>query len=470
MREAPATGSLQAMIGSAKRLMADSGVGDLAGVPVGVALSGGADSVALLLIMKRLGAKVTALHCNFHLRGEESDRDERHARETANTLGVGIEVCHFDVAQRKQLTGESTEMACRELRYNWFAKMRESLGLKWIALGHHRDDNIETMLLSMLRGTGLKGIAAIRPRRGFYIRPLLECTKNDILLLLKQEGITYVTDSSNLTNDYTRNRLRNIVVPAITEEFPDAAEAIAATLSNLNADRSLFEKLISQKRARYTLPDGRVEVKRLTEEEPEAATLLFHLLGDFNAETAASIVKGVNASGTYFLDNKRNRYLLDRGILTPLSTTDAADPGEEYTLSLPHLSAGEKTVVWESADRTESITATLVSIENFSPKRDPDSLWVDSRILSTEANGAAACHLTLRHPRKGDRIKPFGMKGSKLLSDIFSDAKVPDSEKPSKWVLTHDKEILWVVGLRSSRSFTVEANTEAVIHFQYLKC
>lgn len=190
--------------------------------PVLVGLSGGADSVALLGVLVRLGYPCIALHCNFHLRGEESDRDEAFACEFAESLEVPFHKIDFDTISYAGERHLSIEMAARELRYAWFEEMRERLGGQATAVAHHRDDNVETVLMNLIRGTGIRGMSGIRPRNGFIVRPLLCVSREDILAWLADQGYAYMVDSTNLSDAYTRNFIRLNVLPLLEEINPSA--------------------------------------------------------------------------------------------------------------------------------------------------------------------------------------------------------------------------------------------------------
>ena len=182
-----------------------------------VALSGGADSVALLLSLKRLGFNVEAVHCNFHLRGEESDRDEKYCRNLCNNEGVRLHVVHFDTISYASLHKQSIEMAARNLRYSYFRQLASDIGAAGICVGHHIEDSVETLLINLIRGTGINGLTGIGMRNGIILRPLLEVTRQEIEEFLKKQGVSYVTDSTNLVDDVTRNRIRLNIMPLIRE-------------------------------------------------------------------------------------------------------------------------------------------------------------------------------------------------------------------------------------------------------------
>ena len=180
-----------------------------------VALSGGADSVALLRVLLVLGYHCEAAHCNFHLRGEESDRDERFVNELCKGLGVTLHVTHFDTVAYASRHHVSIEMAAREMRYDWFEQLRKERGMAVIAVAHHRDDSVETFLLNLVRGTGIQGLKGIAPKNGAIVRPLLDVGRTDILAFLASIGQDYVMDSTNQRDEFTRNKLRLNVLPLL---------------------------------------------------------------------------------------------------------------------------------------------------------------------------------------------------------------------------------------------------------------
>lgn len=211
-----------------------------------VALSGGADSVATAFALKQADIEIMALHCNFHLRGEESDRDMEFVSNFCLSHSIPLKTKDFDVEEfRKNHKGVSIEMACRDLRYRWFDEMLQETGYQRIATGHNADDNIETFLLNMLRGAGSRGLKGMSRDTGTIWRPLLEYHRNDILLYLNHYKLDFVTDSSNLESDYRRNFLRNKVIPLIKEEWKGFDKAMDHTIQNINAENLLVENILS---------------------------------------------------------------------------------------------------------------------------------------------------------------------------------------------------------------------------------
>ena len=205
-----------------------------------IALSGGADSIALALMMKEQRLNVLALHCNFHLRGEESDRDEQFVRDFCHKHAIPLEVCHFDTLASASQHKTSIEMEARDLRYRWFAQRAQALDAEAICVAHHKDDQAETLVLNLIRGTGLKGLAAMHPDRivnGLrIIRPLLDITKKEILQYLARMGQDFVTDSSNLERDALRNRIRLDLMPMLRQLNPNITDCLARTAHNVRLE------------------------------------------------------------------------------------------------------------------------------------------------------------------------------------------------------------------------------------------
>lgn len=412
-----------------------------------VALSGGADSVALLAALTALGYRCTAAHCDFHLRGEESERDRRHALQTAQGLGVECRVEHFDTTAYAREKGISIEMAARELRYGWFERLRRELDADSIAVAHHRNDNVETFFLNLLRGTGIAGLTGMSPRRDRIIRPFLGVSRADILAYLDARGLAYVTDSSNLSNDYRRNRLRNVVLPMLEREFPGATEAICRTMECLSDNRRLMDEYVAEQRRRY-IDGNAVALANLMKKRPDAEALLFELMRPygFNDTQTRGMLDASDTSGQRFI-SPTHLAVTHGGRLQLAPRETESDADNEHAIDLRHS--------------IESPIRLDIREFDYAPGRrltfDRETLYLDAEAL--EGNPQFA----LRRWRHGDRIAPFGMKGSRLVSDIFSDAHLSLLDKQRTWLLTRDGTILWIVGLRASRHYPLTPATRRAI-------
>lgn len=394
------------------------------GAHVIVGLSGGADSVALLSLLSSAGYRCTAVHCNFNLRGDEAERDAAHARDIAGRLGVEFIVCNFDTVEYCRSNKVSIEMACRDLRYAKFEALRQDLKAEAIAVGHHMEDNYETMMLNLLRGCGLHGVRAMLPRNGYVVRPLLEVSKSELLGYLSSRGLTYVTDSSNMSNDYKRNRLRNIVTPALLEAFPDAMERIGTSLGNLRSQDALYRSLLPP------VGDSLGALRRL----PTGVTLLHEWLSPygFNASQCHDILGA--RCGAVFLSPEGYRLTLCRDDRFEIDRRD-----EHF--APPRL------------------TYKVIGREDFKPLQGMLCLDYEA------AEGSSV--FEVRPWREGDRMIPFGMRGSRLVSDILSDRGVSASARRRCHVLTRNGEILWAIGHRTSALFPVTATTKKIICITY---
>lgn len=421
-----------------------------------VALSGGADSVALLHLVATLGYRCEAVHCNYHLRGAESDRDCRHAADVCRRLGVRFHLVDCDVeAWRRDNRGSSVEMACRDLRYREFDRLLVESHLDLVAVAHHSEDCDETMLLNLLRGTGMRGLAAMKPRRDNIVRPLLEATRGDIEQYLSAHSLTWVTDSSNADSRYRRNALRNEIIPLILNHFPAARQGFATTRRALANQEMLLDDYLDLA-ARTYMHDGAVDIKALVERERHPARLLYSLL---KSRTPAplehgEVVKLIERSGDSGL--QFGHWRLHRGMLTPCTVQQAIEP---VVLSLDEMKEGEERL-FDLGNST--LKATLVVKGAFGPTRDPRVMWLDYDYVKRVGE------FTVRAAQAGDRLQPYGMKGSRLVSDILHESHLSLADRRTALVLEARGTLLWVIGHRASRHGAVSAATTAVLKLEQI--
>ena len=433
-----------------------------------VALSGGADSVALLLIMKALGYDVEAAHCNFHLRGKESERDENFCVSLCESLGIILHRIHFDTLTYAQLHKVSIEMAARDLRYSYFEQLRRDINADAICVAHHKDDNVETILLNLVRGTGMNGLTGISPRNGFILRPLLCLGREDILEYLDAENQDYVTDSSNLVDDVQRNKIRLKVLPLLENVNPavkdniltmarwiaEASTIVEASLSEAKA-KAVSSLNLSAKNhdAKPTLNDSFcVDISKV-EEYPSAEYLLWNILKDygFNSSQVALVAENLHATtGTSWLSSS-HELTLDRGqlILTPL------DKEEGRQMRIPEAGTYVYTELCKLKIEQKEIN------ENYTISRSSDKVCLDAQKVKFP--------LMIRRVARGDRFVPFGMKGSKLVSDFLTDQKVALPLKRRQLVVADaGGNILWVVGKRLDGRFAVSPCSKSVVEISLL--
>lgn len=411
------------------------------------AVSGGADSVALLRVLAALGCNCIAAHCNFHLRGDEADRDEAFVRKLCHDIDIELRCTDFDVEAYKKSHGVSTEMACRELRYEWFERQRAAMGCSVIAVAHHRDDNIETFFLNLVRGSGITGLAGIKPCNGKIVRPLLGSSRDEIINYLKTLEQDYVTDSTNLENDYARNKIRNVLLPEISRLFPSAMAGIELTLDNLQGDYAVWSGAVEAFKHDAVEACGHGQIKidrRKLAASADPATLLNALLSryGFNGEqtkaiASASRVGAVFESKEYVAEVGRN----DISVFSPGSFNNA----ETYALS--------------DAGRIEKEKGILIEIVDNSPEFEFDRSG-KTAYFDADATGD---RLTVRHWRQGDRFRPFGMKGSKKLSDYFNDHKFSLLQKLSTPIVEMQGRIVWIAGERAADDFRITPSSRRIL-------
>ena len=398
-----------------------------------VALSGGADSVALLLLLKNAGFNVHAAHCNFRLRGAESDRDEVFCVELCHRLGVELHRVHFDTREYAELHKVSIEMAARELRYRWFEQLREDIGAAGICVAHHRDDSVETVILNMVRGTGVHGLVGIRPRNGYVLRPLLCVSRDEIEGFLTSCGQKYITDSTNLEDEATRNKVRHHIIPELQQLNGKALENIRRMTERMAAVEELLDAYKAQTIVRKE--DG-IAIRKL---DVLNDYLLYELLADygFNSAQASQICDSMRADSVGSVFSSADYDLLvDR----------------ECLLVEPHLEPMKPFVIPE--------TGTYILDEKHKIRVESGAFEVSKDPLVATLD-ASKVHfpLTVRRAEEGDWMVPFGMSGRKLLSDMMTDLKKSIFDKRKQIVVTDNQGvIIWAVGLRVSQNVAILSN------------
>ena len=416
-----------------------------------VALSGGADSVALLLLLKNAGFNVHAAHCNFHLRGNESDRDEAFCVELCQRLGVELHRAHFDTREYTELHKVSIEMAARELRYKWFEQLRQDIGAAGICVAHHRDDSVETVLLNLVRGTGLRGLTGIQPRNGHILRPLLCVSRAEIEAFLAEKGQKYVTDSTNLETDVQRNIIRLEVLPLLRKLNPAVAENIQRTAENLAEAQLVLNVTIASINSSNVLNLSDLEKYGSSE------YLAFEWLKKygFNGDQVRQILdadtgKIVSSSTGYDVLKDRGRLIVEPA-LEPFNPMRIPEEGT-YALGGSSIEIGGKT--------TENNT--------FRVRKKPVYVSKEPYVATLDAS-KVRFPLTVRRVEEGDWMQPYGMKGRKLLSDLMTDLKMTVFEKRRQLVVVDAKgAVLWLVGRRIAAFVAVSDATTAVFEASFI--
>lgn len=437
-----------------------------------VALSGGADSVSLLFVLKHLehelGIGVEAAHCNFHLRGAESVRDEEFCKQLCERLSVPLHLIHFDTQAYADLHRVSIEMAARDLRYGYFENLRRDIEAQDICVAHHRDDSVETVLLNLVRGTGLRGLRGIQPRNGNIIRPLLSLSREDIVQYLDALGESYVTDSTNLHNDVKRNKIRLDVMPLLRELNPSVSQSIFESSLRVGEALKVFDEAMKRSIADVTtvLASQRIttsssqhlviSVERL-KQQPSPEYTLHEILSSYGF-TSAQIEQIYGSLDTCsagkIIASDSHELAFDRGSLLVQPRTNVADAAR--SMRIP------ETGTYVFSDSLKIKVAAEDCGDDYVPSRAADCVCLDASDIKFP--------LTLRHIEHGDRFVPFGMNGMKLVSDYLTDRKKNVFEKRAQLVVTDAQQrIVWLVGERTDNRFRISKETSKALRLTLLQ-
>ena len=459
-----------------------------------VALSGGADSVSLLFVLKHLehelGIGVEAAHCNFHLRGAESVRDEEFCKQLCERLSVPLHLIHFDTQAYADLHRVSIEMAARDLRYGYFENLRRDIKAQDICVAHHRDDSVETVLLNLVRGTGLRGLRGIQPRNGNIIRPLLSLSREDIVQYLDALGESYVTDSTNLHNDVKRNKIRLDVMPLLRELNPSVSQSIFESSLRVGEALKVFDEAMKQSIADVTTPPRgctcpkctnqpvrkctnqpllvqqsllhqqrctlqanhplTISIDRL-KQQPSPEYTLHEILSPrgFTSAQIDQIYGSLDScSAGKIIASDSHELAFDRGSLLVQPRTNVADAVR--SMRIP------ETGTYVFSDSLKIKVAAEDCGDDYVPSRAADCVCLDASNIKFP--------LTLRHIEQGDRFVPFGMNGMKLVSDYLTDRKKNVFEKRAQLVVTDAQQrIVWLVGERTDNRFRITPHTQQAL-------
>lgn len=410
-----------------------------------VALSGGADSVALLLGLLHLGQPLVAAHCNFHLRGKESDADEAFVRQVCEARGVTLFVEHFDTATYAKQQRISIEMAARELRYDYFEKLRTEIGASDIVVAHHQDDNVETLLLNLVRGSGLKGLCGMQSRNGFVVRPLLDVTRKEIEDFLKSESCDFRVDSTNDDTAFKRNKIRHELLPLLRELNPSVDRTLASTIQRLKEAQCQIESQRVQ-----TSSDSLSLSELKSSSIPQ--TLVFEFLAPYGFTSAQcrQIAKGCSERVGAMYESAEYLCVRDRSELVV-----GRKPYEIDSLEIPM-----------GREKIELPNRGFLCLKRCK-KEDFRGIPQASNVACLDLH-----HITfplfVRTPREGDRFTPFGMKGTQLISDYLTDRKRNRIEKRSALLLSDAQGPIWLMNERPDQRVVITEKTQEVLLIEWV--
>jgi len=418
--------------------------------PIVVGVSGGADSIALLTILVNLGYSCIAAHCNFHLRGAESLRDEIFTRDYVDSLNVPFTKIDFDTKQYADSNHLSIEMAARDLRYDWFESIRKEKKAQAIAVAHHQDDSVETFLLNLVRGTGIRGLCGIRPKQGYVVRPLLCITKDEILNWISKEKLNFVIDGTNLSDEYSRNFIRLRVLPLLQELNPSIKQSIAKTASNLSKTEEIYRYYIDNVRSEV-IKSNTIYIPFLLS-FPASQTILYELLRDygFSPQMSLDIYNSLSHESGKCFYSPIFRLIKDRDQLILTKIVPETELNEEIVFP-------DKEGFYQ---KPFNFSTKYSTFDEFQLCKDKRCAFFDADKL--------AFPLYFRKWQKGDWFIPFGMNGKKKISDYFNDHHFSIIDKENSWLLCSGNNIIWIVGERSDNRFCIDEKTSRVLSIKII--
>lgn len=416
-----------------------------------LAVSGGVDSAVMVHLFREAGFKPGIAHCNFQLRGEESWRDADFVRSLASQWSFPFYTVDFATQTFADQNKLSIQAAARKLRYDWLELIRQQHGYQFIATAHHQNDNIETLLMNFFKGTGMAGMHGILPRQGRIIRPLLFATKEQLQRYAEEQSLSFVEDSSNYSDKYTRNFLRLNVLPRLQEIFPQIMHNLAGNIERFREAEQLYQQALEQHKKKLLFAKGAewlIPIRKLLKAIP-LSTIAYEIFREFgfSFEQTTQILNFLTHEPGKTITSATHRLIKDRQwlIITPLQ--------EEETVNVTHLLITPGTKKVRINDQLLYIQHQAVAEVSISA--DPHCAFLDAESLEFP--------LLLRKWKPGDYFYPLGMRKKKKLSRFFIDQKLSLADKEKIWVLESNHRIAWVLGLRIDERFKIRPGTKKII-------
>ena len=418
-----------------------------------MATSGGVDSIVLCKLCQLASLDFGIAHCNFQLRGEDSERDELFVKKFAAQLGVPFYSTKFETLKYAEEEKISTQVAARDLRYEWFEKIRLQNNFDYILTAHHADDNIETVVMSFFRGTGIKGLTGIKQKRGKVIRPLLFARRQEVGDFLNEMQLSYVQDESNLSDVYTRNYFRNTVLPMIVEVYPEVEANILRNIERMAGVNALYEEVVADQRKRLLQKKGKeffIPIL-LLQKQVDVKTVLYELSKefDFKAAQLPDVFQLLQSESGRYVSSCSHRILRNRKhlVIAPLKETIFTRVVIENSGLYPFANGAIE--IKEIARPKSFVTNT------------EDMALIDAKCVEYP--------MILRPWQTGDYFYPLGMQKKKKISRFLIDKKVSMTEKENVWVLEMNKKVVWVIGHRIDDRFKMTAGTTRAIQIKYIR-
>lgn len=420
-----------------------------------VGVSGGIDSVVLVHLLKNAGIEFGIAHCNFGLRGIESDEDELFVANLGLALTIPVYVKKFDTSSVAAQMGISIQMAARKLRMEWMNEICTSQGYQLVCLAHHHDDNMETFFLNLFRGTGTRGLKGMDPLSGNILRPLIHTNRIKIEQYASKNKLMHREDSSNAEDKYKRNKIRHHIIPSIEKEFPDFSEKMITNFQKISAETGLYRHFINLATQKHLQSKNGVAFVKLKDisKYPQPGVFLREILSEYGLslqQTNAMIQCASSSETSEFMTSTHHIYVKS-GIaeITVFKEFDET----QWLISAPEKFS-------ENLFPLNLEVQIVNRADLLSLKLSPDHALIDAEKIHFP--------LILRRWKKGDVFMPFGMKQQKLLSDFFHDLKLTKIQKQQVWLICSGHDIVWIVGYRIHDQYKILPNTKQVMHLQLI--
>jgi len=415
-----------------------------------LAVSGGIDSVVMVELFSRANFNFNIAHCNFSLRGKESDEDEVFVKDLAIHKEVKFFTKKFETKKYASEHSLSIQMAARDLRINWLEEILDQNNFRYYATAHHLDDQIETFFINLLRGTGISGLHGIKAKTGNLIHPMLFAYRKDIEEYAKEEKIEFRVDSSNLKTDYIRNKIRHELIPVIKDIKENYQELLTGNIQRLKQTEEIYRQHIQNVSEKLIIKENnniRVSIKELNKNQP-ASTFLYELIVPFgfNFSQSNTIVESIGSTTGKQFYSKTHRLIIDRDFIIIQKTGDSLD--QTFIIT----------------EETNEITHPFkLKISKFENEPNFD-ISKNQKVAVLDAE-KFTFPLKIKKWEHGDYFYPLGMEGRKLVSDFFIDNKFSIIDKENTWIMTSEGKIVWIIDHRIDNRYKVTNKTKQVVQF-----